>query len=44
MLESGRYYSVQITAYLGTHTREAPFKYRGATLAQAQTYTGMFTP
>lgn len=44
VLESGRYYSVQITAYLGEHTRQAPFKYRGATLAQAQTYTGMFTP
>ncbi|WP_437279781.1 hypothetical protein WME90_04270 [Sorangium sp. So ce375] len=44
VLESGRYYSVQVTAYVGTHTPEAPFKYQGATLAQAQTYTGMFTP
>ena len=44
VLESGRYYNVQVTAYLGTHTREAPFRYRGATFAQAQSYTGMFTP
>lgn len=44
VLESGRHYSVQLTAYLGTHTREAPFRYRGTTLAQVQTYTGLFTP
>ncbi|HTN92354.1 MAG TPA: hypothetical protein VL242_52155 [Sorangium sp.] len=44
VLESGRYYSAQVTAYLGTHTREAPFRYRGASFAQAQSYTGMFTP
>ncbi|XXY46213.1 hypothetical protein WME91_40055 [Sorangium sp. So ce269] len=44
VLESGRYYSAQVTAYLGTHTREAPFRYRGATFAQAQSCTGMFTP
>ncbi|XYH99622.1 hypothetical protein ACMHYB_07630 [Sorangium sp. So ce1128] len=44
VLESGRYYSVQVTAYRGTHTREAPSRYRGATFAQAQIYTGMFTP
>lgn len=44
VLESGRYYSVQVAAYLGSHTREAPSRYQGATLARAQSYTGMFTP
>ncbi|XXX78491.1 hypothetical protein WMF30_06930 [Sorangium sp. So ce134] len=44
VLESGRYYSVQVTAYLGSHTREAPDRYQGATLARAQSYTGLFTP
>ncbi|WP_437653021.1 hypothetical protein [Sorangium sp. So ce1182] len=44
VLESGRYYSAQVTAYLGTHTREAPARYQGAAFAQAQSYTGMFTP
>ncbi|WP_437578406.1 fibronectin type III domain-containing protein [Sorangium sp. So ce887] len=44
VLESGRYYSVQVAAYLGSHTREAPSRYNGATLARAQSYTGMFTP
>ncbi|WP_437318317.1 hypothetical protein [Sorangium sp. So ce385] len=44
VLESGRYYSVQVAAYMGSHTREAPNRYRGATLARAQSYTGLFTP
>ncbi|WP_437675883.1 hypothetical protein [Sorangium sp. So ce131] len=44
VLESGRYYSVQVTAYKGLKTQEAPFKYDGTTQARAQSYTGLFTP